>query len=501
MDTKKDIGQFFNEHLNQMDFMPNEDGWNKIENELQEKKRKKRIFFWLFFASFLSGCLLTLFLVYGTNLFPSNSENGKNRDNSVTFENGNINVNSNSNSNISNTNSYENKNVTIDSESKQLNRNTNNEVSSTNYKFESENAIKNSNTHHSNINNTNSNKIHTNKINRQNSKTFNKENGNVTNTSIYKISKTKSKNKYHSKQKSKSITFRNKSKQKKNNSKNTEFNLGIAAENNAIANNSKPSSETITKSIDATQINEILATDTICENIETKKASQKPKKPVVKDSAKVVIKNNGNAFILSPYYGFGFLNKNQVKGNFKEGKDLKVTNEHYGFLFRWMTSKNYGLQIGLGYINASTKTEIEKTNSNTLFFNDVDNNSNASFPTSNKLIMTHEVSMYEIPLEFYYKLLDRKIGFGLSSGVSHTIIKSNDVYVESPDERTRIGKLETITNQSFSANLKVYSFYKLSDKIQLELYPSFQYQFLNAVRSKDLNPYIFSIRAGISYQF
>ena len=119
-----------------------------------------------------------------------------------------------------------------------------------------------------------------------------------------------------------------------------------------------------------------------------------------------------------------------------------------------MTSKNYGLQIGLGYINATTKTEIEKTNSNTLVFDDVDNNSNASFPASNKLIMTHEVSMYEIPLEFYYKLLDKKIGFGLSSGVSHTIIKSNDVYVETPEERTRIGKLETITNQSFSAKLK-----------------------------------------------
>ena len=184
MDTKKDIGQFFKDNLNQMDFTPNDKGWDKIEEELQEKKKKRRAFFWLYFTAFLAGSIFTLLLVYGTDLFPSNSENGKNRANSVAFENGN------SNSKTSNTNSNGNQNATIDSELKQLNRSTSNEVSSVDYKLESKNTIKNSNS-----NNSNANKTKSDKINRKNSKTSINGNYNLTNTSNYKISKIKSKNK------------------------------------------------------------------------------------------------------------------------------------------------------------------------------------------------------------------------------------------------------------------------------------------------------------------
>lgn len=502
MDTKKDIGQFFNDRLNQMEFTPNENGWNKIEEELNEKKRKKRAFFWMFFGAFLSGSLLTLLLVYSTNLFLSDSENIKNQNSTKTIgnttrefktEDSNKNSNYNSNENklkkgntettVSNKNNLTNENT----EFNPIHKNSKNGVVSIDNKFEG---------------NTFSNTSKLNKINRtnSNSKEYKKENFNT--SSNNKFSKTKRKNKSNSIQKATSLAFYKKVNQKDNNSKIDHLNSNNLKTTNITSSEENAATENGIKN-DSTKIVlvKIEAKDSTSLALVRKKSAKKSEKILEKDSTEVVTKKNTNTFILSPYFGYGLLNKNQVTGNFKATNNVTVSNEHYGIMFRWMTSKKYGLQIGLGYLNMSTKTEIEKTNSNSLSFNDVENNSNVTFPPSNKLLMTHDLSMYEIPLEFYYNFNDKKLGFAIASGISHTIIKDNDVYIESPTEKTKIGRLQTISNQSFSANLKAYSFYKISDKIQFELYPSFQYQFLNSLKNKDLNPYILSIRAGISYQF
>ena len=145
------------------------------------------------------------------------------------------------------------------------------------------------------------------------------------------------------------------------------------------------------------------------------------------------------------------------------------------------------------------KQKLKKPN--TLSFNDVANNSTVTFPPSNKLTMTHDLSMYEIPLEFYYKLKDKKISFAMAAGFSHTLIKDNTIYIESPTEKTKIGELESLLRQNFSANFKIYGTYKFSNKLQFEMYPNLHYEFLNKMENKDLNPLILSFRAGLSYQF
>ena len=87
MDTKKDIGHFFNDRLSQMDFTPNEEGWNKIEIELKKKKKKRRAFFWMFFGSFLSGCLVTFLLAQHTNWLEKKSPSTNNQNASMQNEN------------------------------------------------------------------------------------------------------------------------------------------------------------------------------------------------------------------------------------------------------------------------------------------------------------------------------------------------------------------------------------------------------------------------------
>lgn len=509
MDTKKDIGQFFNDSFNQMGFTPNDNGWDKIENELNEKKRKKRILFWMFFGSFLSGCLLTLLLVYSNNLLTSNSVNNKNDFETVGNSNANTNSNENSNSN-SNTNSLtkenhsskeksesnfskDNNSITRETDTKYLKNNKNNVVS-TDTNFKENNGLNHSKQNKKNRQNiTNStSQIHSKNAERSDSKySFNP-----------KISNSKRKNKSHSNQKSTALAFHKKLNQKRNKSAKVNFNSSDLKNTSATNFDKNLASEiSIAKDSNAIAITEIEVKDTTNIAAIVKKPIKKTEKLLEKDSTEVVAEKKTNTFILSPYIGYGLLNKNQVKGNFNSSNDLNVSNLHYGINLRWMVNKKYGLQIGFGYINASTKTEIEKTNSNYLSFTNVANNSNVTFPPSNKLTMTHDLSMYEIPLEFYYKLNDRKISFAMATGINHTLIKDNTIYIQSPNEKTKIGELESILKQNFSANLKIYSTYKFSDKLQFELYPSLQYQFLNTLKNKDLNPLILSIRAGLSYQF
>lgn len=529
MDTRQDIGQFFNDNLNQMEFTPNEGGWDKIENELKEKKKKRRIIFWMFFGSFLAGCSLTLLLVYSTNLFNPNAEINKNQNDSETVVNsngisitGNLNTNStenNSNENNSyENNSYENNLTNGKTENKYLNDNSNSVVSNENSSINKGRATKSLKINNKNdvvsidnkfkeINSPNTSKQNqTNrkrKINSNNQIHSKKAKGSDFNySSNNKFSKTKNKNKSRLNQESRVLAFNKESIQKLDNSTNSNFNSSNLGNTNATNFNKNSETENAIKN-DTTKVvvSEIVAKDTTNLALTTKKPIKKTEKLLEKDSTEVIPEKKSKTFIFAPYFGYGLTNKSQVTGNFKATNNLNITNEHYGFALRWMANKKFGFQIGLGYMNTSSKTEIEETNSNNLTFNDVENNSNVTFPPSNKLIMTHDLSMYEIPLEFYYNLNDKKIGFAFATGISHTIIKNNDVYIESSQEKTKIGSLKSVINQNFSANLKFYGIYKFSDKLQFEVHPSFQYQFLNNFKNKDLNPYILSFRAGISYQF
>ncbi|SEP78750.1 hypothetical protein [Flavobacterium urocaniciphilum] len=503
MDTKKDIGQFFKENLNQMDFTPNDNGWNKIEEELDQKKKKRRAFFWLFFAAFLAGCIFTLLLVYSTNWMDSDFKNQKKSDSFEKNSNSNASSNSNINSDLkfenSNSNNQKIKNnsntniVNNSSEQTTINNNQNNnnsennelKINSVSNRNRIKNTIKNNN---SNINNSYSTNYNSKKNSRKKSKkNYTKDAFKLESNSNTKVFAQN--NKKSSKKKNNQST--------KENTIGTDFNNSNSKDNIAINNAQTESKIDTTKTIITLQETK----DTLAIAAASKKQIKKPEPKKEKDSTEVKPKEKTNSFIVSPYYGTGLFPKNQVKGNFNSNNLVSSKNEQYGILIRWMTSRNYGLQVGIGYINNSTVTEIEKTNSNNIVFNDVNNNSGVSFSSSNKLMMHHDLSMYEIPLEFYYKILDKKIGFALSSGISHTIIKENSVSINNQNETIEIGPLETLTKSNFTANLKFYSFYKFSDKLQFEVYPSFHYHFLNSMRSNDLNPSLFSIRAGISYQF
>jgi hypothetical protein len=484
MENNKEIRKIIKDKLSNLNASPSDDLWNKIEEELNQKKKKRRALFWSFFTPFLAGSIFTLLLVYSTNWMNSDSNNQKNsnatQNNSNTSSSSNLNIENSKSNNQNFTNNSNNNIVNSTQESTSAN---NNQKNTTSENIELKNkSISNRNRVNSIFKNNNSNSI------KKNSKK------NFTNDAF----------KFESNTNSKLSEHKNKKQSKKKNY-NPINEISIISDSNdfsvkdIIGTNIDQTESKIDTVITIIALQETKDTLAIAATSKNKNKKLEPEKE--KDSTEVKPKVKTNPFIVSSYYGTGLFPKNQVKGNFNSNNLVASKNEQYGVIFRWMTNQYYGLQIGIGYINTSTQTEIEKTNSNTLVFNDVNNNSGVTFPSTNKLMMHHNLSMYEIPLEFYYKLSDKKIGFALSSGISHTIIKDNSVSIDTADGTIKIGSLESLNKSNFTANLKFYSHYKFSDKLQFEVYPSFQYQLLKTIKSKDLNSTIFSIRAGIAYKF
>jgi len=116
--------------------------------------------------------------------------------------------------------------------------------------------------------------------------------------------------------------------------------------------------------------------------------------------------------------------------------------------------------------------------------------------------ISQRIAYYEVPLELEYNLVDNKFGINVIGGVSTFILNDNAVYSEFDGFKTEIGEANNINDVSFSGNLGLGLDYKFSDKIKLNVQPTFKYQ-LNAYKntSGDFRPYIVGIYTGLSYKF
>jgi len=116
--------------------------------------------------------------------------------------------------------------------------------------------------------------------------------------------------------------------------------------------------------------------------------------------------------------------------------------------------------------------------------------------------ISQRLAYYEVPLELEYNLVDRKFGLNVIGGVSTFILNDNAVYSEFEGFKTEVGEANNINDISFSGNLGLGLDYKFSDKIILNVQPTFKYQ-LNAYKntSGNFRPYIVGVYTGLSYKF
>ncbi|MFA8434555.1 MAG: hypothetical protein ACEPOZ_08580 [Marinifilaceae bacterium] len=109
----------------------------------------------------------------------------------------------------------------------------------------------------------------------------------------------------------------------------------------------------------------------------------------------------------------------------------------------------------------------------------------------------------ELPLLMKYNLINRKVSFHLLGGVSTNLIVGNKVYMNSGSGDQYIGETAEIHRTNFSTNLGFGVEYGLTSRIRISVEPSFKY-YLNSISknsSFNYRPYSLGIYTGLSFQF
>lgn len=543
MENRKDIGNAFRSKLNTLNRTPREQVWIGIQEELDQKKKRKGFIFWMLFASIAIGTIT--FFVYpydskpegpSTNVVSAESHSAdKNSSdpNTANSKNGNS-VNPNSNNSESSSINLKNVNTTKNdgfSESRLINTDDSksgenglsNKINSGSNKTPKINSAKKTNT---TSNSKNSKKANTGNDNLKNSSSENSKKSKYkkrTNLSEAKVS-------FYEKEDNAVKNAKKKKKSGKTNafSESNQFNEldSLNKPNtpiNSDANNLSSLNAEKGKSLTTLEERKLQLEDIkkasqkkrdslIAAKKEDKKKKdlvEKPKEESPKDSIKTETAESGYEITVAPYFGYN-LTGNLGNGNFiNNSKTSKKTSQFatgYGVLVRIMGSPKIGMQTGVGIINSVYSATFIKESNNFINANDVSltiplSELNGMFPNQTKVTSRQETTFIEVPLEAYYILSDKKFGMATTFGISLLKFQKNEVFLESETiERIKIGTLENVLPFSSSINIKFNFFYKITSKLYFDLYPSFQYQLMSYKGLSNYHPYFFSIKTGLSYK-
>ncbi len=457
METKKRLGTYFRENENQLDLVPSETVWKNIENDLDKKKKKRRIFIIWFFG--------LGFLLMGTGIY-------------LTF----------SNQELQNENAINEKDSKTNSSSvKQSITNATNTAAKSiqpqnvGYKKASQSQIA-----------TISNQLKRERI--QSKLTLNDK---------HKKASTKN-----------SITLAT---HIENQSKINTTNKGNDRIYGEVTYNKEDNPNSANNQTLTTKERNIASIDTSEHKIETplseskNKATKNPETKLndsITDPKKEPIEATTISF--TPYFGYvtsGYLgNFNSISNNTVSDKENKFRTT-YGIVARWKFNQKIGLQLGIGKLNSRYAFSIENNSGSFLNTTNLDlampsQEIYSLFSASDKITLIYESSFYEIPLEGYYQVIDNKIGIATSLGFSYLIANENKIFAQSETISQRyLGNLKTEARSSITGNFKLYVSYKLSPQLHFDVNPEIQFRFFGNTDKVDYSTYFLSLKTGITYSF
>lgn len=108
----------------------------------------------------------------------------------------------------------------------------------------------------------------------------------------------------------------------------------------------------------------------------------------------------------------------------------------------------------------------------------------------------------EVPMEMEYALINNKFGVNVIGGFSTLFVDKNEIYSVNDGNQTLIGEANNINNLSYSANFGLGVNYNISEKIKVNVEPTFKYQ-INTFNniSGDFKPFFIGVYTGLSYKF
>lgn len=112
-------------------------------------------------------------------------------------------------------------------------------------------------------------------------------------------------------------------------------------------------------------------------------------------------------------------------------------------------------------------------------------------------------SYLEMPVILRYKLIDKSIDFNLIGGLSYNLLVNNSVHTVIDGSKYNVGKTAGLNPFMVSSSVGMGMEYSISEKISLNLEPTFRYYInpFNNIQAVGTHPYSFGVFSGLSYKF
>ena len=220
-------------------------------------------------------------------------------------------------------------------------------------------------------------------------------------------------------------------------------------------------------------------------------------------------KKNDKVFISAfagPVY-YNAFSKSSAATNSGDFDTKGSLNLNFGLYVRAMYTERLGLRLGIVKTDLRYTTTIANGGDaywtlgrTTLANQSVDKKSfNAHFLGKQKIDLIQKTAYLEFPSEAYYVFPSEKTtGFDGFAGFSTYFLTQNEVFARASGVGNfAIGEVSNMKKVVFSLNVGAVWHYDLNDRFRIEAMPFFKYQLKAA---EGFSPFLFSVQAGLSYQ-
>ncbi|MNK94268.1 hypothetical protein D3C87_1144650 [compost metagenome] len=522
MENKKEIGKIFKDKLELLDKSPSNNLWASIESDLN-KKRKRRLLFWLIPSLLLIGLASSVFVL----------ELKQNQNNPLGFEKDKTIINQSKTTHDQKQSLATKNNTAQDSVNKTSSENkpsikktiqNSGEAKTTIKKSKTEKLIKQSSKLVTSTdeyeeyevvkkykviirkNKTVTTSKKPNSISEKPESSPKKSSGIAKKTSI--ISK-KPRSKTTLKNPKNSISKNNisKSKNKKSIIQKIPDDSIVYKQNQSIKteDSEKSNTKTSKENLQDSDNPKTIKQDSIIPKQEKKTT---PKREYIEREYPEQKNEDDPEFSVSIFYGpaiFGSLSgKSTINESLDNVSKSHPITSHYGVYFKTMYGK-YGFKAGFSKINLKISNHLN--NQSPINYENMVLTNNDIYKVMGNdadIRLVQKISYYEIPLEFNYAIKKDETPYGMEafSGFSVLFSDANQLYLSSNNLKTEgIGSTKNLNKMNLSLNLGMGFYYKLNEKFQFDFNPIFKYYLSTFKDYSAPKPYSLSIQSGVTYKF
>ncbi|WP_136482585.1 PorT family protein [Cognatitamlana onchidii] len=225
---------------------------------------------------------------------------------------------------------------------------------------------------------------------------------------------------------------------------------------------------------------------------------------------------------IAPVYFNTLSQGSTIDGQFNNNAKTGDVNMSYGIATSYAINKKLKIRSGINKVNLGYNTNdiivyqsngvgssalrnVNESSTSLAVASDQSIESNSSLNTviSTNSSINQSFGYIEVPLEVQYTFVDKRVGINVIGGFSSFFLESNEIYSEIDNgTRSYLGEANNINDISYSANVGLGLNYRFSKKIDLNLEPTFKYQFNTfSNTSGNFTPFFIGVYTGFAIKF